>query len=158
MDGSGGSRAKTYFSLAPANQYMRRTSVIVTMVAIALLNPNRVWAQVDEAYEKPPFNYSTAKPHDAVAELEARSTSTSRWTGGGKVILQRLLKELRIPVESQVLVFSKTSFQRQVINPRRPRAIYFSDTSYVGWVPDGLIEVTTIDPQLGPIFYSFDPN
>jgi hypothetical protein len=128
------------------------------MIAIALLGPGRVWAQLDEPYEKPPLNYSTTKPHDAMAELEAQSGSALPWTGGGKVILQRLLKELHIPVESQVLVFSKTSFQRQVINPRRPRAIYFSDTSYVGWVPDGLIEVTTIDPHLGPMFYSFDPN
>ena len=107
--------------------------MLVTMVAVALLVPNRVHAQLDELYEKPPLSYSSAKPHDAVAELEARSGSVLSWTGGGKVILQRLLKELHIPVESQVLVFSKTSFQRQVINPRRPRAIYFSDTSYVGW-------------------------
>jgi hypothetical protein len=28
----------------------------------------------------------------------------------------------------------------------------------VGWVPGGLIEVASIDPRLGPIFYSFDPN
>jgi hypothetical protein len=69
-----------------------------------------------------------------------------------------LLNELHIPVESQVLVFSKTSFQREAINPGRPRAIYFSDTCYVGWVPDRLIEVTTIDPELGPVFYSFNPN
>ena len=137
---------------------MIRSSVILTMAAIALLGPSTAWAQLDDVYEKPPFNYSTTKPHDAVSELEARSASASPWTGGGKAILQRLLKELHVPVESQVLVFSKTSFQRQVINPKRPRALYFSDTAYVGWVPDGLIEVTTIDPQLGPIFYSFDPN
>src|SRR5579859_5177666 len=149
---------KHIFKVTLSNQCMRRTSVLLTMVVIVLLTPNRVWAQLEEPYEKPPFNYSSAKPHDAMAELETRSGASLPWTGGGKVILQRLLKELHVPVESQVLVFSKTSFQRQVINPKRPRALYFSDTAYVGWVPDGLIEVTTIDPQLGPIFYSFDPN
>ncbi len=137
---------------------MTRTSVRATMAMVALLHPNSVRAQIDAAYEKPPFNYSTAKTHDGVAELETPSASASPWTGGGKVVLQRLLKELHISIDSQVLVFSKTSFQRQVINPKRPRAIFFSDTSYVGWVPDGLIEVATIDPQLGPVFYSLDPN
>ena len=52
----------------------------------------------------------------------------------------------------------KTSFQRDRIRPDHPRAIYFSDTGYVGWVPYGLIEIAAVDPQLGPIFYSFDPD
>jgi len=131
---------------------------LVMVLAAALLWPNSGLAQPDELYEKPPINYSTTKPRDAVTELEAKSASSLQWTGGGRLILQRLLKELRVPIESQVLVFSKTSFQRNAINPSRPRAIYFSDNCYVGWVPDGLIEVATIDPRLGPVFYSFDPN
>jgi hypothetical protein len=81
-----------------------------------------------------------------------------KWVGGGREIVRQLLQELHIPFESQMLVFSKTSFQRQSIRPDHPRAIYFTDNAYVGWVPGGLIEVTTIDPQLGPVFYSFDPN
>jgi len=36
--------------------------------------------------------------------------------------------------------------------------LYFSDSVYVGWVPGGLIELTAVDPQLGPVFYSFDPQ
>jgi hypothetical protein len=68
------------------------------------------------------------------------------------------LRELNIPVESQTLVFSRTSFQRSRIHPERPRAIYFSDTCYVGWVPNGLIEIAAIDLELGPIFYSLDPE
>src|SRR5690606_29845754 len=60
------------------------------------------------------------------------------------------------PVESQLLVFSKTSLQRRRISPERPRALYFSDTVYVGWVPGGLTEVIIIDPQLGPVFSTFD--
>jgi hypothetical protein len=65
---------------------------------------------------------------------------------------------LQVPAESQVIVFSKTSLQRGKIRPRTPRALYFSDTVYVGWVPDGLIEVAAIDPKLGPVFYTFDPQ
>jgi hypothetical protein len=80
------------------------------------------------------------------------------FTGSDKQILQALLDEFKIPVASQVVVFSKTSLQRSRIRPDHPRALYFSDSVYIGWVPGGLIEVTAIDPQLGPVFYSFDPR
>src|SRR5579863_5645393 len=131
MGGSGGPNAEMRTQPDPKEQRMRQLSVLVTVLVAAVLGPDRGLAQLDELYEKPPLNYSTSKPHDAVQELEARLGS---WTGGGKLIVQRLLKELRIPIESQVLVFSKTSFQRLAINPTRPRAIYFSDNCYVGWV------------------------
>ncbi len=49
--------------------------------------------------------------------------------------LRSLLDALKIPVSSQLLVFSKTSAQFRWINPRNPRAIYFNDDTYVGWVP-----------------------
>ena len=52
-------------------------------------------------------------------------------------------------------MFSKTSLQRGRIRPEQPRALYFSESMYVGWVPGGLIELAAIDPQLGPVFYSF---
>jgi hypothetical protein len=55
-----------------------------------------------------------------------------------------------------VAVFSKTSLQRGRIRPQRPRVIYFSDSAYVGWVPGGWVEITTVDPLLGPVFYAFD--
>ena len=138
---------------------MRKTIAFVTAISAGLLTPNRTGAQGVESYEQPPVSYSATKPRDAVARLQARVASGElKWTGGGREIVQSLLRELHVPVDSQMLVFSKTSFQRERISPDHPRAIYFSDTCYVGWVPGGLIEVTTIDPLLGPIFYSFDPN
>src|SRR5262245_10262510 len=51
--------------------------------------------------------------------------------------LASVLKALKVPLESQVLVFSKTSFQAPRIAPRLPRAIYFNDQVYVGWVRGG---------------------
>jgi len=69
--------------------------------------------------------------------------------------LPALLRELKIPVSSQVLVFSKTSLQYQYITPRTPRAIYFNDDTYVGFVPDGpILEVSTVDPEIGAVFYT----
>lgn len=58
--------------------------------------------------------------------------------------LRSLLDALKIPVSSQLLVFSKTSAQFRWITPRNPRAIYFNDDTYVGWVPGApLLEVST---------------
>jgi hypothetical protein len=67
------------------------------------------------------------------------------------------LKALDVPQESQVLVFSKTSFQAPRIFPRVPRAIYFNDLVSVGWVRNGdVLEVTSVDPKQGVIFYTLD--
>jgi hypothetical protein len=56
-----------------------------------------------------------------------------------------------------MLVFSKTSLQRNRIAPRTPRALYFGDDVYVGYCQRGkVLEVTAVDPQLGAVFYSLD--
>jgi hypothetical protein len=54
-----------------------------------------------------------------------------------------------------MLVFSKTSFQLRKISPQRPRAIYFNDNVYVGWVQNGdVVEISAVDPQLGGVYYT----
>ncbi len=75
--------------------------------------------------------------------------------------LPSLLKQLNVPISSQTLVFSKSSFQLSQIAPEAPRAIYFSDDVYVGWVNHGqYIEVASVDPKTGPLFYTVEqePN
>ena len=73
--------------------------------------------------------------------------------------LQSLLKNLNIPVSSQGLVFSKTSFQYPLISPAKPRALYFNDETYVGWVQNApVLEIISVDPKLGPIFYSLSQD
>ncbi len=70
--------------------------------------------------------------------------------------LPDLLRQLKISKESQVLVFSKTSFQNDNITPTTPRAIYFNDDSYVGVVQNSdVVELTSMDPKQGAIFYTF---
>jgi hypothetical protein len=133
----------------------RRTSVCLLTVMLCVLVP---LASATEMYEQSPMNYSASRPNDAVTRLQARlSNGSVKLDGRDRDLLSGLLRELKVPIESQMLVFSKTSLQRQRISPDHPRAIYFADACYVGWVPGGLIEVTTIDPMLGPIFYQFDP-
>jgi len=112
-------------------------------------------------YESPPVNYSRTRPVDAVAELTAR-IAAGRATvefERGQGFLKAVLRELGIPFSSQSLVFSKTSFQRQWINPRAPRAIYFNDDVYAGWVQGGdVVELASQDPQLGSVFYTVDQD
>ena len=71
----------------------------------------------------------------------------------GRPLLKHLLRELKIPESSQVLVFSKTSLQRRAVRPENPRAIYFNEDVYLGWMPGGRVEIGSVDPELGSIFY-----
>lgn len=75
---------------------------------------------------------------------------------GSHGYLRSVLKELNVPIESQMLVFSKTSGQASLISPQNPRALFFSDSVAVGWVPGGFIEVAEDDPKQGVAFYSLE--
>ena len=76
--------------------------------------------------------------------------------------LPSLLDALDIPASSQTLVFSRTSLQTDRIAPWTPRALYFNDEVYVGWVQESpFIEIASIDPVRGAIFYTLsqtDPS
>jgi hypothetical protein len=110
-------------------------------------------------YELPAVAYSKTPPNDAITHLQKRiAAGEVTLPGTDRELLLNVLKALNVPVESQTLVFSKTSLQKERISPATPRALYFSETVYVGWVPGGLIEVAAIDPQLGPVFYSVKAN
>ncbi len=107
--------------------------------------------------DREPINYSSAEPNNAVERLQQRlEDGQAKLTyEEGTGYLRSLLRELNVPLSSQMLVFSKTSLQRQRINPRTPRALYFGDDAYVGFCQKGdLLEVTADDPQLGEVFYS----
>lgn len=108
-------------------------------------------------YEIEPINYSESTPTDLVAQLiQALDSGAEKleWEPEHGY-LKSLLKKLEIPVSSQGLVFSKTSLQVSRITPKRPRAIYFNDDVYVGWVQSGnVIEISAADPKLGATFYS----
>ena len=73
--------------------------------------------------------------------------------------LKSVLDKLSIPIDTQTLVFSKTSFQYKKISPERPRALYFNDDVYIGQVHEGkVIEVISFDPVQGAIFYILDEH
>ena len=69
--------------------------------------------------------------------------------------LPSLLEALKIPRSSQLLVFSKTSAQFRLIRPSSPRALYFNDDIYVGWVRGShFMELSAADPAGGGVFYT----
>jgi len=107
----------------------------------------------------PAIAYATTPTDDAIARLNRRiargevSLAFSPHNG----YLDSVLDALGIPVESQVLVFSKTSFQAPKISPQNPRAIYFSDTVSVGWVRGGeVLEAIALDRRQGGVFYTLE--
>ena len=109
--------------------------------------------------EQPPIHYSTSTPNNCISRLQSRlDRNEARLEyDENHGYLQALLNALNVPLESQMLVFSKTSLQRHRISPRTPRAVYFSDDVYVGFCRSGdVLEVSAVDPQLGAVFYTLE--
>jgi hypothetical protein len=105
------------------------------------------------------INYSKAQPDSAISKLQKQIDSNEfRLQWDQKYgYLPSLLKALHVPIESQMLVFSKTSLQRERISPQNPRALYFNDDIYIGWIPGApLMEISVADPKLGGVFYSLE--
>ena len=110
--------------------------------------------------DHPAIQYADRAPDDAVARLAQRldsGTAKLDYAPTGWGYLPSVLKELGIPIDSQVLVFSKTSIQAAHISPRTPRAIYFNDEVSVGYVRDGeVLEFTALDPRQGIKLYALE--
>jgi hypothetical protein len=108
-------------------------------------------------YEMEPINYSRAKPTDKIYQFSQNlknGAESLEWNEENGY-LKSLLSKLKVPVSSQALVFSKTSLQVSRITPSRPRAVYFNDDIYIGWVQNGrVIEISAADPELGATFYT----
>ena len=108
----------------------------------------------------PAIPYEGARFDDPVARLAAAVDSGAVRLDPREdetTLLAAVLRALDVPVESQVLVFAKNSLQRAHISPRTPRAIYFGDDVYVGYVPDGdVLELAALDPIRGAAFYTLE--
>jgi hypothetical protein len=105
------------------------------------------------------IQYSKAPVDDAVARLQKRIDSGEVKLKSDDTFgyLRSVLQALGVSESSQVLVFSKTSFQAPRIAPRTPRALYFNDKVEVGFVRTGeVLEFASLDPKLGVVFYTLD--
>lgn len=133
----------------------RVITLFLAILCLASLLAGRAEAQID--LDRAPIHYSSTPTNDPVAKLQQRMDA-------GEIQLEfderhgyllAVLKELDISHRSQMLVFSKTSFQLRRISPRAPRAVYYNDNNYIGWVQNGdVVEISSVDPEKGAIFYT----
>lgn len=110
----------------------------------------------DQSMNHPAIKYSTSDSNTIVDELNRKLADGSATlvfdekTG----YLKSVLDLLKIPVETQVLVYTQTSQQSSHITMTNPRAIYFNDEASVGYIRGaGLLEIVAQDAMLGSIFY-----
>jgi hypothetical protein len=109
-----------------------------------------------ESRDHPAIAYSSGPVHNPIAELngQLRDGEVHLEFEDQSGYLRSVLRALEIPIESQVAVFSQTSFQAPMITSANPRAIYFSDSTAAAWVRGAeVIEVATHDRQQGAVFY-----
>lgn len=109
--------------------------------------------------ERAPIHYSEATPHNVVTRLQEqlRNGQARLEYESEHGYLRSLLQALDVPESSQVLVFSKTSLQRDRISPKTPRAVYFNDDVMIGFCLRGrVIEISAADDTLGTVFYTLD--
>ncbi|MEO7996300.1 MAG: hypothetical protein ABI852_02585 [Gemmatimonadaceae bacterium] len=89
------------------------------------------------------------------AQMDAGTVSLVHDTLNG--YLRSVLSALKVPVSSQGLVFSRTSLQTELIATWAPRALYFNDEVYVGFVQGSeFLEIATVSPTEGAVFYTLD--
>jgi len=114
---------------------------------------------VDGSLAHPAIGYFSRPTTDPVAGLKRRlDEGTARLTfDEGTGYLRSVLDALHVPVESQMLVMSKTGVQGLHTGPDNPRAIYFTDAVTVGYIRGApLLEFAVHDPQQGVVFYTID--
>lgn len=129
----------------------------------AILAAGLLWECVANAHaddvEREPIRYSKAPANNIVSRLQQRLAAGAAPLkfDDDHGYLRSLLQMLDVPPSSQMLVFSKTSLQRERISPKTPRALYFNDDVYVGFCQHGaVLEISAVDPNLGTVFYTLD--
>ena len=135
---------------------MTRAALICQIALSLVLAFSPAALQADDI-NLPPILYDSTPVNDLVAQLQKRldaGEAELRWDEKHGW-LPSLLEAFDIPQSSQLMVFSKTSFQFNKISPHKPRVLYFNDEAYVGSVQQGeVLEVSTVDPRQGAIFYT----
>ena len=139
-----------------ARVWLAAASVVLALAGVASAQlGDSSFDQIDH----PAIQYTTRPTRDPAAALNRRlETGELQLSFDARYgYLPSLLKALGIPVESQLVVFSKTSTQFNLINPQNPRTLYFNDSVAVGSMRGGFVlEVASEDPEQGTIFYDLD--
>ncbi len=107
-------------------------------------------------YAQQPIDYNGPASADAAARLAGRIDAEEAEIefDDKHGYLLGVLSAFGVPVESQLLVFSKTALHPQLVGPTNPRAMYFNDEVSVTWTPgSSTLEIAADDPHKGPLFY-----
>ncbi len=130
--------------------------VICFLIAAATAALAELNDRLGPGLDHPAIQYRTGPLTDPVSRLITRlqSGDVRLQFEGSQGYLRSLIEALNVPVESQIAVFSKTSLQKDRIEPRNPRTIFFNDSVAVAWMSGGFIELASHDPQRGIIFYT----
>ena len=134
--------------------------IFIVFAGVAVAVADRLEDTSYVPYEHKTIQYFETPTDEAVKRLDDsidQGKAKLDFQPGGLGYLPDLLKQLGLNVDSQVLVFSQTSFQATLISPQRPRAVYFNDEIAVGFVQQGeVMEVSSLDPKQGVIFYTLN--
>ncbi len=123
---------------------------------ILFILPTMALAQLLYDRDYPAINYAGSETYDAASLLfeEIEAGRLQLEYRGERGYLESLLTLLNIDDSSQLLVFSKTARKSRFVTPETPRALYFNDEVYVGYIPDtNTLEIASMDPNLGPVFF-----
>lgn len=139
---------------------MRCTLVLAIGVACSLPAAAQFDGLFDGSPEHPSIDYAGRPVRDPVAELnrKVQEGTVELKFDPSQGYLRSVLKALHVPIESQIVVFSKTSVQASRINRSNPRTLFFNDSVVIGWVHGGFMELAAQDPQQGVIFYTLDQS
>lgn len=108
-------------------------------------------------YGREPVDYFGTETDDAVSKLQRLLASGEMRLNADDRFgyLLSVLECLNVPVESQLLVYSKTARTPDLVSPQTPRAIFFNDEVSVAWIPESReLEITAVDPKKGVNFYT----
>jgi hypothetical protein len=132
----------------------------ILLAALALGLVTFAFGKIEGAFVPEPDDlaiaYGTRPTTDSISalNLEIEAGRAKLNFDGEQGYLRSTLEALHIPIESQMAVFSKTSVQAGLIDPHNPRTLFFDDSTVIGWVRGGFIEVAAQDAQQGVIFYT----
>lgn len=109
--------------------------------------------------DDPGIKYTTAPLDNPIDKLNQKlEAGTAKLTFEGRSgYLRSALEAIGLPIESQMLVFSRASLQGRKVSEYNPRAIFFKDDVELGWVRDAdVIEVEAQDARQGVVYYMLE--
>jgi hypothetical protein len=135
-------------------------------VSAAAAAASRTFTQLAErgfsgSTDHPAIEYAQRPTTDAVSRLVRQIAGGTMQPAfdASSGYLRSVLQALDLPVESQILVFSRTGIQSGSTGPRNPRALYFNDSVVVGFLRGApFLELASHDPQQGVIFSTLPQN